>query len=323
MENKYTEETINEIHEYIKKNGYATNYLEPSFHLLSTLLLYFLVIYFIHKTNGYSGVLIILLAGLFARLFMIFHDCCHRSYFPTDEREKHYKGFNYQIATLIEQFSSYPAKQWDNTHSTHHKAHGNMNEFDGTRTVLTTEEYNKLDYRLQYLYNFLRFPPVFFLIMPIYVFWISHILHFGIGYIIKYSLWLFVLFKIGSWKLLLSFLIAEYLAGMIGVMIFHLQHQVNMGYWKPFEKDDKLSKANAELMGASVLKIPFFLEYFTNGIEYHNVHHLDPGVPSYKTKQIYYELVKRGLIPDEKIGYIQQFQSLGHTIFNEETGRYE
>ena len=88
-------------------------------------------------------------------------------------------------------------------------------------------------------------------------------------------------------------------------------------------KDDELSKCNAELQGASVLQIPFFLEYFTYGIEYHNVHHIDAGVPCYKTKQIYYELVEKGLIKNTKIGYWQQFTSLGHTIFNTKTNLFE
>ena len=43
-------------------------------------------------------------------------------------------------------------------------------------------------------------------------------------------------------------------------------------------------KDNAELNGSSVLKIPFLLKPFTNGIEYHNVHHINPGVPSYNIK---------------------------------------
>jgi acyl-lipid omega-6 desaturase (Delta-12 desaturase) len=254
---------------------------------------------------------------------MMFHDMGHKSFFPTDEREKGYKGFNMEVASFIEQWCLFSADFWSDGHAMHHKVHGNMNEYDGTRTVLKTSEYEKLDPILQMLYGIGRCPIFFFLLGPLYVFWIGRIINGEWEYLVKYSIWLFILYKIGSYKLLFSFLLAQYITGIIGMMLFHLQHQVNIGYWKPFDKHDILSKDNAELLGASVLTIPFFLEYFTNGIEYHNIHHLDPGIPSYKIKDVYYQLVEKGLIPDNKIGYLQEFASLGHTIFNEKTQRYE
>ena len=127
----------------------------------------------------------------------------------------------------------------------------------------------------------------------------------------------------GSWKLVGIFVFAQYIAGLLGLIVFHLQHQVNIGYWKRFDNDDELAKANAELYGASVLQIPWFLEYFTCGIEYHNIHHLDPGMPGYNTKACYYDLVKKELIPDNKIGYSQSIQSIMHTIYDDTTELYK
>ena len=99
--------------------------------------------------------------------------------------------------------------------------------------------------------------------------------------------------------------------------MFHLQHQVNIGYWKPIENGDQLSKDNAELLGSSVIQIPPFIDYFTSGIEYHNIHHLDPGIPCYNIKKCYEGLCALNLLPDNKIKYKQQYDSLFHTIFNE------
>ena len=107
------------------------------------------------------------------------------------------------------------------------------------------------------------------------------------------------------------------------MMLFHLQHQVTIGYWLPFDTTDTISKGNADLIGASVLKIPWFLEYFTNGIEYHNIHHTDPGMPSYNIKRCYNELCELKLLSNNKVGYLQSFQSLFYTIFNDKTKRYE
>jgi omega-6 fatty acid desaturase (delta-12 desaturase) len=227
------------------------------------------------------------------------------------------------VASIIEGFVDYDVERWISVHSNHHRVHGNMNEYDGTRTVLTSSEYENLNWFYKILYQIFRNPIVFFLIAPLYIFYLSRIIYFDYVYILKYSLFLFVLYKLGSYKLMFSFIGAQYLAGVIGLALFHLQHQVNLGYWKPIDANDQLSKDNANLLGASVLKIPFPFNFFTAGIEYHNVHHMDPGIPGYKIAACYDDLVNRGYLSDNKVGYFQAFSSLWHTIYNEKTQMYE
>jgi omega-6 fatty acid desaturase (delta-12 desaturase) len=355
MQNIYSETQINEIKRHIKTNAYATEFIEPSIYLFSTILIIFLLLFGIHLSSNYYLIFgyIILLALLQIRLFVIFHDLCHKSYFPSNERQDKKEGINIFIAQCIEWLCLFPANYWEDEHSHHHKIHGNSNEYDESRTVITSSEYEKLPKYQQILYDIFRNPFVFFTLAPLYVYWINRFVNFYLFYIIKYLLFLFVLYKIGSWKLLGAYLISQYIGGAIGMMLFHLQHQVNIGYWLPFDTTDTLSKGNADLLGASVLQIPWFLEYFTNGIEYHNIHHTDPGMPSYNIKRCYYELCEMNLLPNNtplrienahgnvtlslikspnigdlkvqrcKIGYWQSFQSLFHTIFNDKTKRYE
>jgi omega-6 fatty acid desaturase (delta-12 desaturase) len=325
MENTYTAEIIQAIRDHIKAHGYATNYWEPSFYLITTVGFKLNVLYLIHTDENYNPVLICMLAALLFRLFVIFHDLCHRSFFPTEERYKKNKGFNFGVAGLIEQWCMFPADVWSNGHSLHHYAHGNMSIHDGTKTVLTSQEFSNLSDGYKRLYLVFRSPVIFFLFSPLYTFWLSHLISFRSNalFILKYSAWVYMLYSIGSGKLAGSYVLAQYIAQVFGTMLFHLEHQVNVGYWKPFDKQDKWTKDNAELQGATVLQVPLLLEYATIGIEYHNVHHLDPGVPGYKTKQIYYELIAKGLLKDEKIGYWQQLISLNHTIFNMDTNLYE
>ena len=325
MNNAYTEDNIKTIKEYIKTNAYATNYATPLLNLLFTSVLLFTLLYLINITNNYYtlSILILFLALVCMKVFMIFHDLCHKSYFPTNERKEKKKGLNMVIAKLLDVFCLYDANHWESLHSTHHKLHGNLNEFDATRTVFTSSEYEKLSENQKLLYKIFRNPIIFFLLMPLYIFWVNKIINGDVEYIIKYLILLFILYKIGSYKLVVCFILAQYIGGIFGIMMFHLQHQVNVGYWKPIEKDDQLSKDNAELLGASVIKVPSFLDYFTSGIEYHNIHHLDPGIPSYNIKKCYEELCALGLLPNNKIGYKQQYDSLFHTIFNEKTQLYE
>lgn len=322
MNNQYSEENIREIKTKIKEY-YADGFLEPSMQLLITLVFIGIILYFIRKCKTYQIGLILLLTLGLLRLFVTFHDLTHKSYFPSDERATKQMGINYIVASIVEGIAGYDLERWIAIHSHHHAVHGNMNEYDGTRTVLTSDEYDDLPWFYKVLYKIIRNPIVFFLVAPFYIFYLSRIIYFDYAYIVKYSLWLVLLYKVGSTKLLLSFIGAQYLAGIVGLAMFHLQHQVNVGYWKPIEGHDQLSKDNANLLGASVLKIPFPFDFFTAGIEYHNVHHIDPGVPGYKIGRCYDDLVSRGSIADHKIGYWQAFTSMWHTIFNEKTQMYE
>ena len=321
----YNIDEINEMKKIIRENWYAKDYTRPTLHLLTTLILIFVLLFLINKTRNRTllAILIIILSLSLLRTFVIFHDLTHRSYFPSDERQTGKDGINMNIARCIDVLSVYDSNEWKSGHSEHHRVHGNFNETDHTKSVFSSTEYNSLPKYQQILYDIFRFPPIFFLIAPIYIFYIYKFINHEWGYIAKYTLFLTALHYFGSWKLVGSFLLAQYITAIFGLMLFHLQHQVNVGYWKPFDNEDVVSKANAELYGASVLKMPWVLKFFTFGIEYHNVHHLDPGIPGYNTKACYYDLVEKGLIPDNKVGYLQSIKSLMHTIYNEETELYE
>jgi omega-6 fatty acid desaturase (delta-12 desaturase) len=251
------------------------------------------------------------------KTFIIFHDLNHGSFYPKSE------NLNNKVAKCIDIFALYSASKWKHIHSIHHFVHGNLLLTDETRTVFTTSEYNNLSLQKKKAYDILRNPFIFFSILPLYVFWINKFLDKEYIFISKYISFLFLLFKIGSNKLMFSFLTAHYIAGFMGVMFFHLQHQVNIGFLKPFDKTNTLIKNNADIIGSSVLTIPLCLEYITGGIEYHNIHHLDSLVPGYNMKKCYNDAHAQKLLKDTKVGYMQMFKSLFHVIYNEETGRYE
>ena len=323
----YTSSEISQIKQVMRENWYAKNNTTPSIYLISTLVFIFILLFLINNTNNpaFLGIFLLFLVLCIMRIFMIFHDLTHRSFFPSDERQTGKDGINIYVAKCIEFLCSYDANIWKSIHMEHHRVHGNLNEEDYTRTVYPSSKYNSLPKYQQIIYNILRFPPVFFLLAPIYIFWINKILNHEWEYIIKYIIFLSILYHFGSWRLTGFFILAQYIAGIFGIMLFHLQHQVNVGYWKPFDNGnkDEVTRANAELYGASVLQIPCIVDFFTFGIEYHNVHHLDPGIPGYNTRGCYYDLVNRGLIPDNKIGYLQSIQSLMHTIYDETTELYK
>ena len=67
-------------------------------------------------------------------------------------------------------------------------------------------------------------------------------------------------------------------AQLIGTVLFHLQHSVNVPYR---EHKESWNFVSAALEGSTFLEIPFWLRPFTNGIEYHHIHHLNTNVASY------------------------------------------
>ena len=59
-----------------------------------------------------------------------------------------------------------------------------------------------------------------------------------------------------------------------------------------------------------------------NFIQNHNVHHINPGVPSYNIKKCYEYLVKNKLIPDTKLSYSEMAKGLTHTIYDSDIQEY-
>ena len=316
MELTYTTKDIDLLTNHVKKY-YANDVVKPTIILTTNLISIGTVLYFIHRVENYNFALIMLLSFFIFRIFMIFHDLNHGSFYPKTA------NLNNKVAKCIEIFCMFTASSWKQYHAVHHYTHANLLLTDETRTVFTTTEYNNLSPNKKIAYDIIRNPFIFFSIVPIHIFWTSKIVNKEYLLITKYLSFLFLLFKLGSNKLLLSFLLAHYIEGCYGTMFFHLQHQVNIGFLKQFDKTNALIKNNADLLGSSVLTIPLFLEHFTFGIEYHNIHHFDSLVPSYNLKRCYNDAHTLKLLKDTKVGYMQMFKSLFHVIHNEETGRYE
>lgn len=87
-------------------------------------------------------------------------------------------------------------------------------------------------------------------------------------------LYVFPLLGISS----LGMCIAIYLTNLFGTMLFHLQHSVNLPYR---QRGENWNFIRAALQGSTFLDIPYLLKPFTNGIEYHHIHHLNTNVASY------------------------------------------
>ena len=88
-----------------------------------------------------------------------------------------------------------------------------------------------------------------------------------------------------GWKVYLVIqLPVIWLAGLIGIWLFFLQHQFEGVYWASNADWNYVSSA---LQGASYYKLPKWMQWFSGNIGFHHIHHLSPKVPNYYLEDCY------------------------------------
>ena len=138
--------------------------------LITTLGLYLLTWTMIYLNYTKSGPwylyipLILVGAGLTVRIFIIFHDCGHQSFF---KKQKYNKFFGFITGTLA--FT--PFKHWTWEHNIHHATVGDIDRRGiGDVWTLMVDEYLELPKLKRLSYRIWRHPLFLFGFAPVYVF---------------------------------------------------------------------------------------------------------------------------------------------------------
>ncbi|RIW27426.1 fatty acid desaturase [Bacillus salacetis] len=223
-------------------------------------------------------------AGLLTRIFIIFHDCCHNSFFKK-------RKANEVIGTITGIITLFPFRQWQHDHSVHHATSSNLDKRGtGDIWMMTVEEYKDASFWKKVSYRLYRNPFVMFGLGPVYVFLITnrfnrkgarkkerintYVTNIAIAAIVS------VLCYTAGWQ---AFLLVHgtifYIAGIMGIWLFYVQHTFEDSY---FEENKEWDFVLAAVEGSSFYKLPRILQWFTGNIGFHHVHHLAPRVPNYK-----------------------------------------
>jgi len=225
----------------------------------------------------------ILAAGFLARIFIIFHDCGHASFFTS-------KRANNTVGAIAGLLLLTPYRHWRWQHALHHGTAGDLDRRGfGDIWTLTVQEYLHSTRWRRLAYRLARNPIVLFVIAPLYVFVVHHRLAESSAptrerrsvVLTNWALLAIVLAMsvvIGLKAFLLIQLTVSAIAGSLGLWLFYVQHQFDGAYWA---RSEEWNYTAAALQGSSFYKLPRILQWFTGNIGFHHIHHLNPRIPNY------------------------------------------
>ncbi len=229
--------------------------------------------------------LAILNAFFLVRIFIIQHDCGHRSFLQST----FWRNATGYVCSLL---SFIPYFYWAKSHHFHHGHNGMLEVRDiGDINTLTVEEYRALSPFKKVMYRVYRSPLVMFVIGPIYYIVIHNRLPLinlpdfkkeKIGLIVSNIILIGVIVTacvLLDWKkvLLTHGLVLGFFA-VVAIWFFYIQHQHEEGY-KHWKKN--WDYMTAAIKGSSYYKLPKIMNWFTGNIAIHHIHHLNPSIPNY------------------------------------------
>jgi len=259
--------------------------------LLPYLALWYLMVWSLAYSYWLTLGLAVVAGGLLLRVFIIFHDCGHGSFFRS-RRANDYVGI---VAGLLV-FTPY--YQWRHQHAVHHATASDLDRRGvGDIFTLTVREYLALSRWGQVRYRLFRHPAVLLGLGPLYSFLITqrftvpgstrrertsvHVTNLALAGSVLGLSWL-----IGLPAYLLIQLPVMVVAATAGVWLFYVQHQFEDAYWAEHEQWDY---AAAAVQGSSYLRLPPVLQWFTGNIGLHHIHHLSPRIPNYALQRCHDE----------------------------------
>ncbi len=275
---------------------YATaDWRKASWQLINTLIPYVLLqsLFFygirIGVSYGWLLLLSIPTALFMVRAFILFHDCTHMSFFKS-KKTNDFWGYLLGIVTFT------PYDTWQKEHNRHHGTVGNLDKRGiGDVWTMTVSEYQASSRMKQGLYHLYRNPLFLFGVAPFFLFLILNRFPrrkmkagewrgYAVTNLGLLSIYGFTWYTVGPLAFFMVELPILFVASVMGVWLFFVQHQFEEVYWA---ENDTWDIVRAALEGSSFYKLPRWLDWFTGSIGYHHVHHLNSRIPNYHLRACY------------------------------------
>ena len=263
-------------------------------------------------------VLALVAGGILVRVFILFHDCCHGSFFAS-RRANTILGYVSGILTFT------PYEDWRYAHNIHHATAGDLDRRGiGDIRTMTTAEYLAAPRRRRLAYRIYRNPFVLFGPGAALLFLcFQRFTTKGAGKRERRSVFLTnvaLLVIVGTASLTIGFqtylliqLPIILIAGSLGLWLFYIQHQFESVYWAHNESWDPIKVA---LEGSSYFKLPKILQWFSGNIGLHHIHHVRPSIPNYHLQKCYDDMPAfQAVVP---LTILTSVKSLRLSLYDEE-----
>ena len=266
--------------------------------VFDTLIPYFALwaamVYLIQQQFPYWLILTLamLAGGILVRIFILFHDCCHGSFFASRRANTAF-GYITGILTFT------PFEDWRRAHNAHHSTAADLDRRGvGDIWTMTAEEYLAAPLLRRFAYRFYRNPFILFGPGSVLLFlFFQRFSKKGAGKRERRSVFrtnmalLFIVAMASSTIGLRTYLLVQLpvilIAGSLGLWLFYVQHQFENVYWARHGSWDPMRVA---LEGSSYFKLPKILQWFTGNIGLHHVHHVRANIPNYNLQRCHDEI---------------------------------
>ncbi len=274
-----------------KTRLYATpNNTRACFELIGTIGVFFIAAFVALETIGsvWLQTPFILIGGLCVlRIGVLQHDCGHNSFFTS-------KRANTVIGTILSGFCLIPFRSTQYNHNRHHAHIGDLEHRESSEFfVMTKAEYLQATPRARLGYRIYRSPITLFLLGPFLIFmlryrWPKNIDKTGImdamitnAMLVGSTIGVFYFY--GGIGLLVMFIMLM-IGGGLAIFLFYVQHNFETTYW---DRKPDLQFDEAALNGTSVIDFGAWFDFAVGYITYHDLHHLNAGIPFYRLAGCY------------------------------------
>lgn len=265
--------------------------------------------------------LAILTSGFLVRIFIIFHDCGHGSYFKS-------RKVNDAVGFITGVLTWTPYFQWRWEHAVHHASSGDLDRRGmGDVWTLTVQEYLESSRWKKFAYRLARNPFILFVLAPTYLFLIhQRIPRSGASKRERHSVYWTNLALLGmavamsavfGWKAYLIIQVSvTAFAGSVGVWLFYVQHQFEGAAWA---REGQWNRDEAALAGSSHYDLPQPFRWLTGNIGIHHVHHLSSRIPFYRLPKVLKDHPELNAM--SRLGFWESFRCARLALWDEAAGR--
>ena len=284
-------------------------------------ILWYLMVKSLHISYLITLFLTLIASGLLVRIFIIFHDCGHGSFFKS-------KKVNNIVGIICGILAYTPYYKWHSQHSGHHATTVNLDKRGiGDVWTMTVNEYLDSSKWKRFFYRSFRNPFIMFTLGPLYMIIVQNRfskksmtpkerrnVYFTNIVLSLMAMGMILLIGLKAYLLIQIPLIV--ISHAIGLWLFYIQHQFEDVSW---DRTTSWDYKTAAIEGSSFLKLPAILQWFTGNIGFHHVHHLSPRIPNYNLARCQYE---NDLFKDVKpITLFSTFKALNLSLWDEANGQ--